>query len=338
MCILAINCGSSSLKYALYEGEALILRGKIADSGIEKALETLFESIKGQKILAVGHRIVHGGPQFIQPCAVTAKVMKALKSLSPFDPDHLPDEIRAIESAQQRYPEIPQVACFDTAFHAAMPPVAKYYPIPRRLWSEGVYHYGFHGLSYEYVMQVLKKKDPQLALGKIVIAHLGNGASMAAVKGGVSIDTSMGFTPICGLMMGTRTGDLDPGVLLYLQRKMGMTLEEINRLLNKEGGLLAVSSLSSNMQELLEAERSNPMAAEAVAMFCYRAKKYLGAYQAAMGGLDSVIFTGGIGENSSVIRERICLPGVPAQVVPTNEEWVIAQHTRSEYGAKFKSY
>lgn len=317
MRILSVNCGSSSLKFALYSGDQLIIKGK------EDLHRFSLQDIFKLEFDAVGHRIVHGGPRFQKPCLITPQVLEALRELSPFDPDHLPEEIHIIESVKKHYPKIPQVACFDTAFHASMPSVAKYYPIPRKFWNDGIYHYGFHGLSYEYIMQAL----PQLSKGKYVIAHLGNGCSMAAIQEGVCIDTSMGFTPTGGLMMSSRTGDLDPGVALYLQRKMGIKLEELTRMFNKESGLLAVSELSSDMQELLEAEGTNTFAADAIAMFCYHAKKYLGAYQAVLGGLDGVVFTGGIGENSAVIRERICLPGVPIHVIETNEELMIARHT-----------
>lgn len=297
---------------------------KIADH--KEALQILCD----QKLQfdAIGHRIVQGGPEYVRPCRITPEVIAALKKLAPFDPDHLPLEIGAIEWALQHYPGLPQIACFDTCFHAEIPSVAKHFAIPRRFWGHGLHRYGFHGLSYEYVMQELKKTDPKIASeGKIVIAHLGNGASMAAVKAGKCIDTSMGFTPLGGLIMSSRSGDLDPSVLLFMQKELGLSLEELSRILNKESGLLGISNLSGDMQDLLKAK--TPFAAEAVEMFCYQAKKFLGAYRQVLGGLDLLVFTGGIGENAESVRNRIADSLSDVKIIKTNEELMIARHTFS---------
>lgn len=335
--------------------EALILKGKVDRIGLEGSQFTLVGP-RGEVIVkqtgkigthlealqkwqecnegfdAVGHRIVHGGSSYAAPCVVSDAMIASLKNQAPFDPDHLPDEIGAIEWFLKNYPDTPQVACFDTYFHKDIPSVAKHFAIPRRFWEKGLCRFGFHGLSYEYVLQELKKSDPKLAAqGKIIIAHLGNGASMAAIKEGRCIDTSMGFTPIGGLIMSSRSGDLDPGVLLYMQKELGLSVDDLSRVLNKESGLRGISDFSGDMQDLLAAEGKNPFASEAIDMFCYQAKKYLGAYQHILGGLDALVFTGGIGENSKVIRDRIShsLSDVKVQVIETNEELMIARHTFS---------
>jgi acetate kinase len=260
-----------------------------------------FESVR-----AVGHRVVHG-MQHTAPELVTQGLLDELDRISPYDPDHLPSEIELIEAFRQRHPKLPQVACFDTAFHRTMPRVAKLLPIPRRYDAKGVERYGFHGLSYAYLMEELARLgDPAATAGRVILAHLGNGASLAAVRDGKSIDTSMGFTPTAGLVMSTRSGDLDPGLAPYLARTEHMTTEQFYKMVNHRSGLLGVSETSSDMRDLLAREASDIRAAEAVALFCYQAKKWLGSFAAALGGLDTLVFTGGIGENAPLVRARIC--------------------------------
>lgn len=309
MKILSINCGSSSVKTAIHaigEREELIWKG------------SSYQNVDAFD--AIGHRIVQGGPLHRAPCKIDAAVIKALKSYIPNDPDHLPAEIAAIEWMAGHFPDKPQVACFDTYFHRTIPDKAKHFAIPRRFWEKGVFRYGFHGLSYEYVVSQLPKK------GRFVIAHLGNGASMAAVENGRCVDTSMGFTPLGGLVMGTRPGDLDPGVVLFLQKEV----KDLSHLLNQESGLLGISGISHDMKELLAMEKQNPHAAEAIEIFCYQAKKTLGAYKHLLGGIDAVVFTGGIGENALTIRERIAEGEPNVLVIKTDEELMIARHTYRE--------
>jgi acetate kinase len=383
--ILTINSGSSSIKFSLYqmgEAERLVFAGKIERIGLspslfhvkdaegktlidrqsdlpdqEASLKLLFGWLENgapmKDLDAVGHRIVHGGSKFRGPHLVTDEVIRTVKDLSPMDPTHLYSEFEAIEAVGRFYPALKQVACFGTAFHRRMPKVAQMYGLPRRLWDEGVIRYGFHGLSYEYIMQELREKEGrENADGRIIIAHLGNGASMAAVHHGESVDTTMGFTPTGGFVMGTRSGDLDPEVILYLLRVKKMTVAEVNDLVNLRSGLSGVSGISSDMKDLLDKEREDNHAAEAVSLFCYQAKKFLAGLVAALGGLDTLIFTGGIGENASPIRRRICEgmeflglsldPGlndanapivsrndspVTVRVMKTNEELMIARHT-----------
>jgi acetate kinase len=266
------------------------------------------ETRGGRGVLAaVGHRVVHGGPNYFEPCLVTEAMVRELERLSPFDPEHLPEEILLTGAFFRRFPGLPQVACFDTAFHHDLPLVARLLPIPRRYAAQGVRRYGFHGLSYAFLMRELERLDGKAAaLGRVVLAHLGNGASLAAVHGGKSIDTSMGLTPSAGLPMGTRSGDLDPGLPLYLSRVDGVDAKGFNSMVNFESGLLGMSETSSDMRVLLEAEAKDPRAAESVAVFCYQAKKWIGAFAAAMGGIDTLVFAGGIGENAAPVRARIC--------------------------------
>jgi acetate kinase len=337
--ILTINSGSSSLKVAMYHmgrSETLVLSGSIERIGLraslfhirdadgetliqehldlpdhDAALKTLFEWLQGhapgQDLDAVGHRVVHGGAQYNQPHLITPELVATLKELVPLAPDHLPHELKAIEAVSRSYPALKQVACFDTAFHRHMPQIAQIYALPRHFWHEGLMRYGFHGLSYEYIMQELRREGgPEVAEGRVVIAHLGNGASMAAILGGKSVDTTMGLTPTGGLVMSTRSGDLDPGVILYLLEEKGMRPSTLNDLLNQHAGLLGVSGTTPDMKDLLSQEKENPHAADAVDLFCYQAKKYLGALAAVLGGLDTLIFTGGIGENAAPVRWRIC--------------------------------
>ena len=260
-----------------------------------------FASVK-----AVGHRVVHGMTHS-EPERVTPELLDELHRITPYDPDHLPLEIELIEAFRQRHPGLPQVACFDTAFHRTMPRVASLLPIPRRYEAAGVRRYGFHGLSYEFLMEELGRLgDPAATKGRVILAHLGNGASLAAVRDGKSIDTSMGFTPTSGLVMSSRSGDLDPGLVSYLARTEQMSAAQFQEMVNHASGLLGVSETSSDLRDLLARESDDVRAAEAVALFCYQAKKWIGSFAAALGGLDTLVFAGGIGENAPLIRERIC--------------------------------
>ncbi len=337
--ILTINGGSSSIKFVLFEaGDALrrILGGELERIGTPQAslrvkgsrpgdsfsrpvaaanhaaavdaLMGWIEEHSGRDALAaVGHRVVHGGPNYSEPRQVTAEMVEELHRLSPFDPEHLPLEIELIDAFRQRQPRLPQVACFDTAFHRTMPRVATLLPIPRRYEAQGVRRYGFHGLSYEFLMAELARLgDPAATKGRAILAHLGNGASLAAVREGKSIDTSMSFTPTAGLVMSTRSGDLDPGLVSYLARTEQMSSAHFQKMVNHESGLLGVSETSSDMRDLLGRETEDVRAAEAVALFCYQAKKWIGSFAAALGGLDTLVFAGGIGENAPPVRERIC--------------------------------
>ena len=336
--ILTINGGSSSIKFAIYRaGEPLErgLHGKADRIGLsgtsltwndpaakkpetldldatdhQSAVKFLLDWLAGQKgfdaVGSVGHRVVHG-MHHTAPGLVTPELLDELRRISPIDPDHLPREIELIEAFRQRHPKWPQVACFDTAFHARMPRVAKMLPIPRRYEAKGIQRYGFHGLSYSYLMEELVRLgDPAATKGRVILAHLGNGASMAAVRDGKSIDTSMAFTPAAGLVMSTRSGDLDPGLVNYLARTEKMTASQFDRMVNHESGLLGVSETSPDLRDLLKHEEQDVRAAEAVALFCYQAKKWIGSFAAALGGLDTLVFAGGIGENAPRVRARIC--------------------------------
>jgi acetate kinase len=258
-------------------------------------------------LTAVGHRVVHGGLTYSRPQLVTAEMVGELHRLSPFDPEHLPLEIELIEAFRGRHLNLPQVACFDTAFHCTMPRIASLLPIPRRYEAQGVRRYGFHGLSYEFLMAELARlRDRAASKGRVILAHLGNGASLAAVRDGKSIDTSMGFTPTAGLVMSSRSGDLDPGLVSYLALTEQMSAAQFQKMVTHESGLLGVSETSSDMRDLLDRETRDVRAAEAVALFCYQIKKWIGAFAAALGGLDTMVFAGGIGENAPPVRERIC--------------------------------
>ena len=329
--ILTLNGGSSSIRFAVYEaGEApvRVLQGKLERVGLSgtafivgtdfvkcprldhrAAVSFLLDWLEAQpvfaSVVAVGHRVVHG-MRHSAPERVTAKLLVELRRISPYDPDHMPQEIGLIEEVSRRHPKLQQVACFDTAFHRTMPPVAKLLPIPRRFLAKGIERYGFHGLSYSYLLEELRRVDPVAAKGRLILAHLGSGASLAAVLGGQSIDTTMGFTPTAGLVMSTRTGDLDPGLFYYLARTEGMTAPQFQRMVNHESGLLGVSGTSSDIRDLGAREATDARAAAAVELFCYQARKYMGAFAAALGGLDTLVFSAGIGENSPLIRERIC--------------------------------
>jgi acetate kinase len=258
------------------------------------------------QVRAVGHRVVHG-MQHTQPECVSAALLDELRAISSYDPEHLPVEIELIEAFRQRYPQLPQVACFDTAFHQTLPRTARLLPVPRRFDAMGVQRYGFHGLSYTYLMQALAQlAGPQEARGRVILAHLGSGASLAAVRDGRSMDTSMGFTPAGGLAMGTRSGDLDPGVAWYMIQREHLTPAQFNHLVNHESGLLGMSETSSDMRDLLARAPGDIRAVEAIDVFCYQVKKWIGAFAAAMGGLDTLVFAGGVGEFAPVVRAQIC--------------------------------
>jgi acetate kinase len=384
--ILVLNAGSSSLKFSVFlDGEppGLLLRGQLealfteprfvardaagnvvgdhrwADGtrlAHQGAIEFLFAwgrggALGGHRIVAAGHRVVHGGLKFTQPVLIDPDVLAALEALVPLAPLHQPHNLAAIAAIVQRVPELPQAACFDTSFHRTQPAVAQAFALPRRYAEEGVLRYGFHGLSYEYIASVLPRSDARAAAGRTVVAHLGNGASMCAMKGGQSIASTMSFTAVDGLPMGTRCGALDPGVLLYLMDRHGMDARALEELLYQQSGLLGVSGISSDLRTLLASP--DPRAAEALDLFVYRIGRELGSVAAALVGLDALVFTGGIGENAAAIRARVCRGAawlgleldaaandaggprisrpesrVAAWVIPTNEELMIAQHTR----------
>lgn len=335
--ILTFNGGSSSIKFAIYKTSPFekFLFGKVDRIGLQGTKLTFTYSTGDRKdsflleeddfksvsnfllnwlekqmdfsgISGAGHRVVFGMQQ-TKPELITGELLDELKRFTSYAPDHLPPEIELIETVRQRFPQLPQVACFDTAFHSGMPRVAKLIPIPRRFDEKGIRRYGFHGLSYAYLMEELARvAGTKAANGRVVLAHLGNGASMAAVYKGKGVDTSMGFTPAAGLVMGTRPGDLDPGVAWYIMQSENLSTEQFNHLMNHESGLLGISETSSDMRDLLEIESDDVRAAEAVELFCYQARKWIGAFAAALGGIDTLVFAGGVGENSPVIRSRIC--------------------------------
>jgi acetate kinase len=336
--ILTLNSGSSSLKFSLHElgdDERLVMSGGLSGIGLasgslevtnhegrvlvdrpqdvpdqEAAFRALFAWLEARDSSpepdAVGHRVVHGGGRHQGPRLVDDKLLEELKRLVPLAPDHLPREIGVIQAARRAYGDVPHVACFDTSFHRSMPEVARLYALPRELEQQGILRYGFHGLSYEYITGRLRRLVGPEADGRLVIAHLGSGASMAAVRGGRSVDTTMGFTPAGGLVMSTRCGDLDPGIVIHLLQQGGSSVSEVNELINKKSGLLGLSGISADMQELLRSESEEPRAARAIELFCYQARKYLGALATVLGGLDTLVFTAGIGENAPSIRRRIC--------------------------------
>jgi acetate kinase len=334
--VLTINAGSSSIKFTISRAAkpmACLLTGRIERIGLRHPVMTVTDAAGGgqqqrrvrapdhtacvapllellkshaSSIGAIGHRVVHGGPHYREPQLVTDKMLDELLPLRQFDPEHMPAEIALIREFGRRFPGVPQIACFDTAFHHDMPRVAKLLPLPRRYDRKGVRRYGFHGLSYTYLMRELRRVAGAAAQGKVILAHLGNGASMAAVRGGRSIDTTMAFTPTAGLVMSTRSGDLDPGVFAYLMRTEGMTAKQFTRMINAESGLLGISESSPDVRDLLKRERRDVRAAEALALFCYQARRWIGALAAALNGLDTLVFAGGIGENSPVMRARIC--------------------------------
>jgi acetate kinase len=378
--VLCINSGSSSIKFALYHmgyPEKLIAEGAVQRIGVpggrfwlkdgngislaekyedfrnhDAAIKVVLTAAEDQHFPVpdgVGHRLVHGGPNHAAPEMVTPKLLTVLRGLIPLAPLHLPNEIRAIDAVSSLYPELQQVACFDTAFHRSIPEVAQRLPLPRTFWHEGIRRYGFHGLSYEYIVASLG----EAVRGRMIIAHLGNGASMAALQDGRPCDMTMGFSATGGLMMGTRSGDLDPGVLLYLMYEKGYDASNLETLLNEHAGLAGVSGISSDMKTLLDQRSSEAHAAQAVESFCYTARKFVGALAAVLGGLDTLVFTGGIGERAAPVRWMICsglghlgirldphrnegdaavISGNDSpcivRVIPTNEDLMIARHTQ----------
>jgi acetate kinase len=382
---LVLNAGSSSLKFSVFrqpEGEQWRLesRGQIGGIGtaprisvtdangrilVEKnlgekvrngidALDALAAWTRSQyggaRVLGVGHRVVHGGLRFHGPTVVTPEVLAELHRLEPLAPLHQIYNLTAIEAVAKRLPGVPQVACFDTSFHRGQPAVAELIPLPREIRGKGVQRYGFHGLSYEYIASVLPKVAPEIADGRVIVAHLGSGASLCALRNGKSVDSSLGFTALDGLCMGTRPGTLDPGVVLYLFQTLGLSAKEVEAILYRQSGLLGISGISSDMRDLLQS--NDDRARLAVDYFVYRAAREIGALAAVLGGIDGLVFTAGIGENSPEIRGRICaacawlgveadveanLAGgprisaptsrVPAWVIPTNEELIIARQT-----------
>jgi acetate kinase len=383
---VVLNAGSSSLKFCVYRkpharGWRLEARGQIegiatsprfsakdgngarlADQTLDTAtvrdgrtaLDSLADWLRdrfgGARILGVGHRIVHGGSRFKGPVVVTPEVLQELQRLVPLAPLHQPYNIAAIEAVSERLPQVPQVACFDTSFHRGQPAVAELVPLPREICEDGVKRYGFHGLSYEYIASVLPQIAPDIAAGRVIVAHLGSGASMCALKNCTSVDSTFGFTALDGLCMGTRPGALDPGIILYLFQGLGLPAKEVETILYRKSGLLGISGISNDMRDLLLSPE--PAAKLAVDYFVYRAAKEIGALAAVLGGLDGLVFTAGIGENSAEIRRRICEASawlgveldvganagnsqrisapsskVSAWVIPTNEELMIARHT-----------
>ncbi len=292
--VLTINGGSSSVKCAIFsrgDPPVRVLRETVARDAASSLVDWLEREPAFANVGAVGHRVVHG-MQHVEPELITGHLIDELRTMSAFVPEHLPGEIALIEAIRDRHPAMPQVACFDTAFHHRMPRVAKQIAVPRRLEAKGVQRYGFHGLSYAYLMQELERAaGGTVARGRVILAHLGGGASLAAVRDGQSIDTSMGFTPASGLVMGTRAGDVDPGLVAFLARSEGFTGEQFENMASHESGLLGVSETSSDMRELLEREATDVRAAEAIALFCYQARKWVGAFAAALGGLDTIVFS-----------------------------------------------
>ena len=311
--VLAVNGGSSSIKFAIFgTGKQLerVAHGAVERVEDDSAADALWSALEREPefagVEAIGHRVVHG-MRHVEPERVSGELLRDLRGISSIVPDHLPREISLIELFCERRPAVPQVVCFDTAFHRAMPRVAKLLAIPRRLEAMGVQRYGFHGLSYAYLMEELARvAGSSAARGRVILAHLGSGASLAAVRDGKSVDTSMGFTPASGLVMATRTGDLDPGLVSFLSRTEQTTPEQFDAMVNHESGLLGVSETSCDMRDLLARETGDVRAAEAVALFCYQARKWIGAFAAALEGLDTIVFAGGIGENAAAVRARIC--------------------------------
>ena len=361
--VLSVNAGSSSLKFALFEAgdpPRRLLSGQIERIGTAggpadhaSCVDAVMERVRqsGETVGAVGHRIVHGGPRYLESSKITSEVLAELRRISPFDPEHLPAEIALIEAFTRRFPDVPQVACFDTAFHRDLPLVSRLLAIPRKYEAAGVRRYGFHGLSYAYLVGRLRKEPGGLPR-RLVLAHLGNGSSLAAVREGRSVDTTMGFTPTAGVPMSRRSGDLDPGLVAYFARTERMTPEQFHEMVNTKSGLLGISETSSDVRDLLERERTDARAADALAVFSYRVRQTIGAFAASLGGLDALVFAGGIGEHSATMRARI-LDGleflglrldaerneanadvisrpdsaVTARVIPTDEESEIARST-----------
>lgn len=382
-CLLVINCGSSGIKFAIFEVGSLkqLLKGSISEIGtpnsvmevrcssdklpeqiarpiknFEEGASVLVEWLSYRKvyypIVAIGHRVVHGGPEYFEPVRLTAEILDHLKHYSSIAPLHLPNEIKVVERLQKEYTHVPQVLCFDTAFHKEMPAVSATYPVPQKYRNADLRKYGFHGISCEYVMRKLQRASVSVNKKNIIIAHLGSGCSLTAVSKGKSIDTTMGFSPTGGIVMSTRSGDMDPGAVLFLMRHFKMNSLQLDKLLSYESGLKGLAG-KSDIQELLKSEDTDPASALAISIFCYAIRKNIAALTAAMGGLDALVFTGGIGEHSAVIRERICeglgflnlyihpkrntearpriskrKSKVAIRIIPTNEEVMIAIHTK----------
>ena len=337
--ILTINGGSSSIKFALFEaGDSLrrILEGEIERIGLPEAtlrvkgvnqsdnfsrilkapdhtvavgaLMDWIEERSGRDALAaVGHRVVNGGPKYYKPQRITTEMVEEMHRLSPFDPDHMPEEILLTEAFHHRFPDVPQVACFDTNFHHDLPRVAQMLPIPRRYEAQGVRRYGFHGLSFAFLMEELARLgDPAASAGRVILAHLGNGASLAAVRDGKSVDTSMSFTPTAGVPMGTRSGDLDPSLVAYFARTERMDAKQFDKMVNFESGLLGISETSSDMRDLLNCEAQDLTGGRGCRPVLLPGQEWIGAFAAALGGLNILVFAGGIGENVPIVRSRIC--------------------------------
>jgi len=389
---LILNAGSSSLKFCIFrrpeggdwgleargqiEGIGTAPRLSVKNAGDEKiedksldgaikevngAIEALASWLRsrygGARVLGVGHRVVHGGKKYSSPVIINPQVIKDLEDLIPLAPLHQPYNLAAIKAVTERLPDVPQVACFDTGFHSGQSEVVQLVPLPEDIRKTGLQRYGFHGLSYEYIASVMPATSPEIAKGRVIVAHLGSGASMCAMKDGKSIDSTLGFTALDGLCMGTRPGAIDPGVILYLFQNLGLSAKEVENILYKKSGLIAISGISNDMRDLLG--RKEPEAALAVDYFIFRAAKEIGALAAVLGGIDGLVFTAGIGENSAEIRQRICeatrwlgveldyeannrkdprisLPQskVSTWVIPTNEELMIARHTARLLGLK----
>lgn len=384
-CIAVLNAGSSSIKFAVYEGENALFRGRMEGVGVaphlqvadaaggslvderlpadglnhaaatRRLLETVVELVRGRPVVAVGHRVVHGGMKYAAPAPVDAQVLADLAELTPLAPLHQPHNLASIAAIAEAAPQIPQVACFDTGFHRGQPHLAQLFAIPRKFTQAGVRRYGFHGLSYEYVASRLPQVAPELAGGRVIAAHLGNGASLCAIQAGRSIASTMGFTAVDGLMMGTRCGTIDPGVLIYLMDVYGLDARALEQLVYRESGLQGVSGVSSDMRTLHASKE--PAAAEAIALFCYRIVREAGSLAAALGGIDGVVFTGGIGENDAGVRAAVATgcrwlgleldetrnaagaaristdaSRVSAWIIPTDEERMVARHTAAVLG------
>lgn len=354
--VLVVNAGSGTLKSASFTFDAAprLLHRSVTPSASGHDIRAVLadhEAAMGSGTLAaIGHRIVHGGPKYHEPTTISAEFLAELGEIVAFAPNHLPVSLELIRALQQAVPDVPQVACFDTAFHFELPDVARRLPLPASYDARGIRRYGFHGLSFAYLMDTLQRASPQAAQGNVVLAHLGNGSSLAAVRGGWCIDTTMGFTPLGGVIMSTRSGDLDPGVVAFLAREEGWNADRIEDFFSHESGLRAVSSGTSDMRELLDREADDPDCHLAISMYAYQIKKCIGAYAAAMGGLDAIVFSGGIGEHSSEIRRRVCSgleflgvrldasrneangdlissDRVAVHVIPTDEELMIARMT-----------
>jgi acetate kinase len=355
--ILAVNSGSSSIKFALFtfaaEPSALkrgALPGEARQRAVTELMSRLSADLEQYPLAAIGHRIVHGGPTHFEPALITPDLMQSLENLVPFAPNHLPDEIDLIQALQLSRPDIRQFACFDTGFHHDLPDVAQRLPIPSALAAAGVRRYGFHGLSYAFLTRELRRlAGEDAARGRVVLAHLGSGSSLAALRDGKSIDTTMGLTPLGGIVMSTRAGDLDPGVLIHVLRTTGITTDQLEDMLSDASGLRGISNRTGDMRALLEAERSDSACRLAVSMYCYDVRKRIGSYAAALGGLETLVFAGGVGEHAPTVRARICdgleflgvriddeanaanAPVISAsggtvvvRVIPTDEEMMIA--------------